>query len=123
MQQTNTLLLFALYAAETQPAIVENVNDNLMFVGYCTPDCRAYNEPKWLIKRILTDADGQKIFTAEGSRAFNQKWTDRKNLLYAPTEGWAIKEKTVIEEEPQPTEPTQPTQPTEPTTNPEGNGE
>ena len=31
MQQTNTLLLFALYAAETQPAIVENVNDNLFF--------------------------------------------------------------------------------------------
>ena len=70
------------------PKIVHEVDSNLMYLGYCTPDCTGYADKKWLIKRVQT-ADGvQTIFTANGSKAFNQAWTDRASLTYKPTEKW-----------------------------------
>ena len=72
------------------PQVVETKNDNLMYVGYCTPDCKGYGDKKWLIKKIET-ADGlQTIFTANGSRAYNQAWNGHEELDYKPTEDFVF---------------------------------
>lgn len=99
MTQTNTLHLTAIAFDALQPAIIDEVSDKEMYVGYCSPDCASFSEPKWLIKRILTDSDGQKIFYSNGSRKMNVKWTDRKTgaIAYAPTTAWASPETPVTE--------------------------
>jgi len=71
------------------PKIVHEVDSNLMYLGYCTPDCTSYADKKWLIKRVQTANGVQTIFTANGSHAYNQAWTDRTSLSYKPTEKWA----------------------------------
>lgn len=71
------------------PKIVENVSENEMYIGYCTPDCTGYADKKWLIKHIKNDAGIQTIFTANGSRQYNQAWVERKTLTYKPTENFA----------------------------------
>ncbi|MBR2196447.1 MAG: hypothetical protein IJ911_12655 [Salinivirgaceae bacterium] len=72
------------------PKIVETVSEDNMYVGYCTPDCKGYDDPKWLIKHIWTESGVQYIFTANGSRQYNQKWEDRNNLTYKPTENFVF---------------------------------
>ena len=73
------------------PKIVHEVDSNLMYLGYCTPDCTGEGDAKWLIKRVKTENGIQTIWTANGSHAYNQKWTDRANasvITYKPTERW-----------------------------------
>ena len=71
------------------PKFVHEVSSSLMYLGYCTPDCTSPSDKKWLIKRVQTTDGIQTIFTANGSRAYNQAWTDRQSLTYKPTEVWA----------------------------------
>ena len=66
------------------PKIVETTADGNMFVGDCLPDCKSYDERKWLIKLIVTDPETglQQILFANGSTAYNQAWSERKSLKY-----------------------------------------
>lgn len=70
------------------PKFVQEVDSSLMYLGYCTPDCASQSDKKWLIKRVQTTDGIQTIFTANGSHAYNQAWTDRQSLTYKPTEVW-----------------------------------
>ena len=89
MNPTNSAFHAAAYADGLSPQIVEHVNDDEMYVGYCTPDCTAYDAPRWLIKHIVRSTSGiQTIFFSEGSRLFNKRWSERKNYKYKPTEKW-----------------------------------
>ncbi len=77
------------------PKVVDTVNDNLMYVGYCTPDCAGYGDKKWLIKQIRTEGTIQTIFYANGSRQYNQAWSERANeaaITYKPTENFRFDE-------------------------------
>ena len=68
------------------PKVVED-NDGMTYIGDCTPDCTGYGDAKWLIKLVTTDKESglQRIFYANGSTAYNQRWTDRYNLPYLAT--------------------------------------
>ncbi|MBR6249763.1 MAG: hypothetical protein IKR17_01035 [Bacteroidales bacterium] len=90
MTQNDTLFLATMAADALQAAIIDEVNDSEMYVGYCSPDCTGYNDPKWFIKRIFTDDSGKRIFYSNGSKRMNCRWIDRKNgkISYAPTEAW-----------------------------------
>lgn len=92
--QANTLYLTMIATDALQPSVVDQVSDNEMYIGYCSPDCTSFSDKKWLIKRILTDNDGQKIFLSNGVRRMNVAWTDRKNgnVAYAPTAVWTSPE-------------------------------
>ena len=74
------------------PKVVETVSEDLMYVGYCTPDCKGFADKKWLIKRIETVDGIQTIFTANGSHAYNQAWNERKSetMVYKPTENFVF---------------------------------
>lgn len=80
---------FAALGEQITPAVVHTVSDDLMYVGYCVSSCAGYDEPKWLIKRIRTQHKGddspetlQTILYANGSRRFNQKWSEHLTLDY-----------------------------------------
>ena len=89
MNPTNSAFHAAIYADGLTPQVVERVSDDEMYVGYCTPECKGYDDPKWIIKHIKTTADGiQTIFLAGGNRLPNKRWSDRKNYEYKPTEKW-----------------------------------
>lgn len=68
------------------PKVVED-NDGMTYIGDCTPDCTGYGDAKWLIKLVATDKKSglQRIFYANGSTAYDQRWTDRYNLPYLAT--------------------------------------
>ncbi len=92
MKPTNTLLQFALLSEAVTPAIIHEKNDALMYVGYCTPNCKSMSDAKWLIKEIRktvnteTGESVQTIMYANGSRRYNQKWTEREELEYKISE-------------------------------------
>lgn len=89
MNPTISALHAAIYADGLTPQVVEQVTENEMYVGYCTPDCCGYSDPKWLIKHIVKTNDGlQTIFFSEGSRLFNKQWSFRKTYTYKPTDNW-----------------------------------
>lgn len=81
-------MAIAQHVAQAKAVVIEEVNDNLMYVGYCTSECTGYDDPKWRIERIQKEGTIQTVFTANGSSAMNQKWTERKSLRYAPTINW-----------------------------------
>ena len=77
--------LYNLLRQSRSPKVVEET-DGRVFIGDCLPDCRSYSEPKWLIRVVVTGDDGiQRIFTANGSQEYNQRWTDRRQIIYKPT--------------------------------------
>lgn len=93
MKSTNTLLQYAMLSEAVAPTLINEKNNNLMYIGYCTPDCKSMSEPKWLIKEVRTvvvsEATGetlQTIMYANGSRRYNQKWTEREILNYKISE-------------------------------------
>jgi hypothetical protein len=95
-----TTLFLATIAADSLPAVViDEVDDNEMYIGYCQPDCTSFDDAKWLIKRVFTDENGKRIFLSNGSRRMNCKWSERRDIVYAPTEQWAKPEKPAIIEE------------------------
>ena len=78
--------LYKMLRNTLSPKIVEE-GDGYMFIGDCLPDCTKYDERKWLIKLVATDAETglQRILYANGSERYNQAWTDRRLLEYKPT--------------------------------------
>ena len=95
MNPANNMLLNAVYADGLAPVKVEEVGESTTYIGYCLPECTDENSPKWLIKRIekTVTKDGavlQNIYYADGSRLFNQKWSERKELTYKPTKGYIL---------------------------------
>jgi len=86
----NTEFLSKLTFENVSPCMVDEPDDNTTYVGYCLPNCEGTNDARWLIKRILQEGTVKKIFFANGSTLFNQKWDDRKNLLYKPTKNWDL---------------------------------
>ena len=71
-----------------QPAMVDEPDESTTYVGFCLKDCNGFSDPKWLIKRIQKNGTEQSIFFANGSLAYNQRWSDRKILPYKPTSPW-----------------------------------
>jgi len=80
--------LYDLLHNSRSPKIVEETADGMTYLGDCLPDCESYADKKWLIKLVAYDKESgfQRIFYANGSKAFNQAWADRYNLQYRPTE-------------------------------------
>lgn len=72
---------------QRSPKIVEENSDGMTYIGDCTPDCTGYGDKKWLIKLVATDKESglQRVFYANGSTNYNQRWTDRYNLPYLAT--------------------------------------
>jgi len=94
MNPTSTSLLLALLGEQTTPAIVEELSDTLMYVGYCLPTTTSYDDPTWLIRRVkkTTNEDGsslQTIMYPNGERRYNQKWSERGELVFTYVAGWS----------------------------------
>lgn len=91
MKPTETALTLAMYAESISPQLVEEIGDELMYLGYCLPTCTGTDCAQWLIKRILKtkDSDGitvrQSILYANGVRRFDQAWDNRAQLSYRLT--------------------------------------
>ena len=66
------------------PKIVETEASGNVYIGDCLPTCKNYGEKQWLIKLITTDPETglQQILFANGSTAYNQAWSERKQLNY-----------------------------------------
>lgn len=93
MNPTNTALMLALLTEQTTPTIVEELSDTLMYVGYCLQTTSSYDDPTWLIccveKTINEDESYvQTIMYPNGERKYNQKWSERADLVYGHSEGW-----------------------------------
>ena len=93
MNPTNTALMLALLSEQTTPTIVEEISDTLMYVGYCLPTTTGYDDPTWLIRRVkkTINEDGsslQTIMYPNGERKYNQKWSERAELVHGHTIGW-----------------------------------
>ena len=90
----NSLYLSFLAFDSLSAAIVDEVSETDMYVGYCAPDCKGYDDNKWLIKRIHSDENGKTIFLSNGSKEMNCRWIDRKNgnISYAATTVWQYPE-------------------------------
>lgn len=95
MNPTNTALMLAMLGEQTTPAIVEELSDTLMYVGYCLPTTTSYDDPTWLIRRVkkTINEDGsytQTIMYPNGERRYNQKWTDRGKLNFKHAIDWSV---------------------------------
>lgn len=103
MKPTETAVTLAMYAESIAPQIIEEIGDELMYLGYCLPTCTGFDCPQWLIKRIYKRKIGdgliQSILYANGVRKFNMKWIDRSQLDY----------KLTADSEPEPLEKTEET--------------
>jgi len=93
MNPTSTSLMLALLGEQTTPAIVEELSDTLMYVGYCLPTTTGYDDPTWLIRRVkkTINEDGsshQTIMYPNGERKYNQKWNDRAELVFLHASSW-----------------------------------
>jgi hypothetical protein len=66
------------------PKVVETEASGNVYVGDCLPTCKGYGQKQWLIKLITTDPETglQQILFANGSTAYNQAWSERKQLKY-----------------------------------------
>lgn len=80
--------LAAIADAGVTPNIVEEIG-LITYVGRCLPNCKGFNDDKWLIQRIKENKHGQKeIECANGFRLYNQRWSDRTTLKYKLSEEW-----------------------------------
>lgn len=85
--------MLALFGEQTTPAIVEELSDTLMYVGYCLLTTTGYDDPTWLIRRVkkTINEDGsslQTIMYPNGERRYNQKWDERADLVYGHSGSW-----------------------------------
>lgn len=90
MNPADNLLRYAMADDAATPALVDEQSENLMYLGYPLDSCAGLDDPKWLIKRVLTvtldDGSRTKVISfANGSRRHNQAWTERKTLAYPIT--------------------------------------
>lgn len=85
MTPTDQLILNAIYADGLQPSVIDEVDENTTYIGYCLPDCKSFSENKWLIKRIKTNESIQTIGFPSGSRKFDKAWDKRTNYTYKIT--------------------------------------
>ena len=94
MNPTSTSLMLALLGEQTTPAIVEELSDTLMYVGYCLPTTTSYDDPTWLIRRVMKtiNEDGsslQTIMYPNGERRYNQKWSENEELVFKYASSWS----------------------------------
>ena len=80
MNPTSASLMLALLGEQTTPAIVEELSDTLMYVGYCLPTTTSYDDPTWLIHRVkkTINDDGsslQTIMYPNGERRKGGSWS------------------------------------------------
>lgn len=74
-------LITAMHDEGVAPSVIHEVDDNTMYVGYCLPDTKSFDDKKWLVKRIKTETVSgttgtiQTIKYLAGSRKFDQSWT------------------------------------------------
>lgn len=73
---------------QTSPVIIDEFDDNTMYVGYCLSTCKSFSDKKWLIKRISKQGNIQTICYANGVRKYNQAWKERAKLNYKLTENF-----------------------------------
>lgn len=90
MNPTLNQLISAMHDEGVAPCIVHEYDDDTTFVGYCLPNCKSFDESKWLVKKISkstqtgTTGTIQSIQYLNGSRKFDQVWTghDASNKKY-----------------------------------------
>ena len=87
MNTINTQIRYSIADNSITPTLVEEVSDTLTYVGYPLASCTGTDDAKWLIKRIMDIkmTDGSTIKTimyANGVHRYNQKWSERKSLVY-----------------------------------------
>lgn len=90
--------MLALLGEQTTPAIVEELSDTLMYVGYSLPTTTSYDDLTWLIRRVkkTINEDGsytQTIMYPNGERKYNQKWTERGKLNFKYAPNWSESDK------------------------------
>lgn len=110
MNPTNISLQFALYGEQYPPTIVDEINDDLMYVGYCLPTSTINTSDKvWFIKRIkkVWFEDGkrniQTILYSNGCKRFNCSWDERFTIPYKLSSDASEEYNVDIAAQPQPT--------------------
>ena len=83
---TSVQLLTRMAYDGIEPSKVDETDDNTMYIGFCLPGCTGVNDPKWLIKLVKTQETEKTISFANGSKLFNQAWSNRLNLTYKVNE-------------------------------------
>ncbi len=88
MNPTVNQLIASMHDEGVSPCIIHEYDADTMYVGYCLPDCKSFNEPKWLVKRIKKEAIAggtgttQSIQYLNGSKKFDQVWNGHENGTY-----------------------------------------
>lgn len=68
---------------QARPSIIDRVSSDLIFFGFCLPSTRSESDPQWLIQIYVKDDYGiERTGFANGTRDFNQSWSNRYNLSY-----------------------------------------
>ena len=66
--------------------IVEEVNDNTTYLGFCAPGTTGTNQPNWSIMKITQSGAALPVTTrflwAGGLCAFSEIWDSRADLNY-----------------------------------------
>ena len=82
LNDMNTQFLADRLKFSARPVIIDRVSEELVFYGYCLPNCKGYDEPKWLIQMWTKTDTIEQIAYPLGLREYTQKWTERASLKY-----------------------------------------
>lgn len=87
MNPSDNLLRYALADEAQTPTLVDERGDNLMYLGFPLSSCTGPDDPKWLIKRVVSipmdDGSSVRVISlANGVRRYNMRWTQRTALTY-----------------------------------------
>jgi len=63
--------------------IIDEVSDNLMYLGYPSNGAPTEADAKWAIKRIQKNGTVTRVQWADGLTDKNYKWTERASLEYS----------------------------------------
>ncbi len=90
MNPSDNLLRYALADEAQTPTLVDERSDKLMYLGFPLNSCTGPDDPKWLIKRVVSipmeDGSNIRVISfANGVRRYNMRWTQRATLTYNMT--------------------------------------
>lgn len=81
----DTQFLLGLIDYNARPVIIDRVNDNLVYYGYCLPNCKSGEDDKWLIQMWQKNGTIEQIAYPNGLREYTQAWNRRAELNYKLT--------------------------------------
>lgn len=62
---------------QARPVIIDRVSDDVVYYGYCLPNCKGVNDAKWLIQKWVRNDTIEQIGYPFGLREYSFKWEDR----------------------------------------------